>query len=208
MTLDRADLKEKLIILGITAGVFLPIRLAFTSLVSDDWIGSLGLMTIFAIFLVFLIKRKKLGKIGIMFERQIRKTIGGKTGKYIILFATFFLFYFGATLFFIDRGNTIYEEDKEIFYLSIIGEKGYNIDEISTYNLNGPKILENTNYENLQSIVNADYVFSIAYAVMNDMSQDWISHFVIVMFIEQIELIGLLFFYRKTFKPVLNVQSN
>lgn len=205
--MDRADLKEKLIILGITAGVFLPIRLVFTSLVSDNWLGSLGLMTIFAILLVLLIKRKKLGKIGIMFERQIRKTIVGKTGKYIILFALFFLFYFGTTLFFMDRGNTIYEEDKEIFYFAIIGEKGYDIDEISTYGLNGPKILKNTNYENLQSIANLDYVFSIAYAVMNDMSQEWISHFVILMFIEQIELIGLLLFYRKTFKPVLKVQT-
>jgi hypothetical protein len=206
--MDKADLKEKLIILSITAGVFLPIRLALTSIVSDDWLGSLGLMTIFAILLVFLIKRKKLGKIGIMFERQIRKTIGGKTGKYIILFALFFLVYFGTTLFLIERGNTIYEEDKGIFYYAIIGEKGYNIDEISTYSLNGPIILKNTNYENLQSIANLDYVFSIAYGVMNDMSQKWISHFVIVMFIEQIELIGLLFFYRNTFKPVLNVQSN
>ena len=206
--MDRADLKEKLIILGITAGVFLPIRLVFTSLVSDNWLGSLGLMTIFAILLVLLIKRKKLGKIGIMFERQIRKTIVGKTGKYIILFALFFLFYFGTTLFFMDRGNTIYEEDKEIFYFAIIGEKGYDIEEISTYNLNGPKILKNSNYENLQSIANLDYVFSIAYAVMNDMSQEWISHFVILMFIEQIELIGLLLFYRKTFKPVLKVQTN
>jgi hypothetical protein len=206
--MDRADLKEKLIILGITAGVFLPIRLVFTSLVSDNWLGSLGLMTIFAILLVLLIKRKKLGKIGIMFERQIRKTIVGKTGKYIILFALFFLFYFGTTLFFMDRGNTIYEEDKEIFYFAIIGEKGYDIEEISTYNLNGPKILKNSNYENLQSIANLDYVFSIAYAVMNDMSQEWMAHFVIVMFIEQIELVGLLFFYRSTFKPVLKVQSN
>jgi len=206
--MDIADLKEKLIILGITIGVFLPIRLVFTSLVSDNWLGSLGLMTIFAILLVLLIKRKKLGKIGIMFERQIRKTIVGKTGKYIILFALFFLFYFGTTLFFMDRGNTIYEEDKEIFYFAIIGEKGYDIDEISTYGLNGPKILKNTNYENLQSIANLDYVFSIAYAVMNDMSQEWISHFVILMFIEQIELIGLLLFYRKTFKPVLKVQTN
>ena len=90
--MDRVDLKEKLIILSITAGVFLPIRLVFTSLVSDDGLGSLGLMTIFAILLVFLIKRKKLGKIGIMFERQIKKTIGGKTGKYIMLFALFFIF--------------------------------------------------------------------------------------------------------------------
>jgi hypothetical protein len=43
-------------------------------------------------------------------------------------------------------------------------------------------------------------MFSIAYAVMNDMSDGWLEHVVMVMVVEQIELIGLLFFYRNIFK--------
>ena len=46
-----------------------------------------------------------------MFERQISKTICGKTGKYIIFFAIFFLFYFGATLFFIERGKELFSPE-------------------------------------------------------------------------------------------------
>ena len=198
--MEKADIQEKLIVVAITVGVFLPIRLLFTYFVSDSWLGSLGIMSAFAILMVFLIKKEKLGKIGKMFERQMRKTLVGKTGKYIIGFALFFLCYFGATLIFIDRGNTIYEEDKQIFFLSIIKENGYNIENISAYQLLGPAIIENTDSESLQSIIKLDYVFSIAYAVMNDMSEGWLAHFVMVMFVEQIEIIGLLIFFRTTFK--------
>ena len=49
-------------------------------------------------------------------------------------------------------------------------------------------------------------MFSIAYAVMNDMSDGWLEHIVMVMFVEQIELIGILFLYRNLFKPVTRVQ--
>ena len=60
----------------------------------------------------------------------------------------------------------------------------------------------------MQGLANIDYIFSIAYAVMNDMSNGWLSHFVIVMFVEQIELIGLLIFFRRTFKPIPQMQTN
>ena len=83
-----------------------------------------------------------------MFERQMRKTIGGRTGFYVIAFAVFFLVYFGGTLYFIERGNTLYGEDKEIFYLAIIKEKGYSLDDISAYEIIGPKIIEQNNSQN------------------------------------------------------------
>jgi len=209
--MERKDLKEKLIILGISIGIFLPIRLLFSALITDNWLGSLGVMSLFAILMVFLIKKKKLGAIGQMFERQMRKTIGGRTGLYIIYiiaFVVFFLVYFGGTLYFIERGNTLYGEDKEIFYLAIIKEKGYSLDDFSAYEIIGPKIIEQNNSQNLQGLANIDYIFSIAYAVMNDMSNGWLSHFVIVMFAEQIELIGLLIFFRRTFKPLPQMQTN
>jgi hypothetical protein len=206
--MDRDDLREKLIILGISVGVFLPIRIVFTSFVSESWLGSIGIMSGLAILLAVLIKKRKLGILGEMFERQMRKTIGGRAGKYIIALSIFFLLYFGATLYFIERGNSMYAEDTEIFFLSIINENGYNFEDFSTYQLIGPKIIENTESKNLQSIANIDYIFSITYAVMNEMSEGWLSHFVIVMFVEQIELIGLLIFFRKTFKQVPQISNN
>lgn len=197
--MEKNDIKEKLIVLCITVGLFFPVRIFFSSYVSDDWIGSLGIMSVLAVILVVLIKRKKLGWFGKIFENQMRKTVGGKTGKYLIGFAIFFLIYFGATLFFIDRGDTIYFEDKEVFFFAIMEEGGYNVSDLKSYDLIGPQ-LETLN--GLHVFSSLDYMFSIAYAVMNDMSDGWLEHIVVVMFVEQIELIGLLVLYRNIFKPI------
>lgn len=204
--MEKTDLKEKLIVLGVTIGIFLPVRIFFSSYVTDDWLGSVGIMSAFAILLVFLIKRKKMGRFGTIFEKQMRKTVGAKTGKYLIGFALFFLVYFGATMFFIDRGNSVYLEDKEIFYLAITQEDGYNINDLSTYELIGPQLASHTGEQNIRTLSSIDYMFSIAYAVMNDMSHGWLAHVVVVMFVEQIELIGLLILFRNMYKPISKVQ--
>ncbi len=205
--MEKNDLKEKVIVLGVTIGLFLPVRLFFSAYISENWIGSLGIMSVVAILLVVLIKRKKLGWFGVMFEKQMRKTVGGKTGKYLIGFAIFFLVYFGATLMFIDRGNTIYAEDAEIFYLAFMEKGGHNIDDISTYDLIGPHLATHKGSQNYNVISSIDYMFSIAYSVMNDMSDGWLEHLVVIMTVEQVELIGLLILYRNLFKPIQNVQT-
>ena len=204
--MDKNDLKEKAIIIGATIGLFLPLRLFFSSYISEDWIGSVGIMSALAILFVVLIKRKKLGWFGVMFEKQMRKTVSRKTGKYLIGFALFFLVYFGATLMFIDRGNTIYAEDAEVFYLAIMEKGGLDINDISNYELLGPQLATHEGLQNFNVISIIDYMFSISYSVMNDMSSGWLEHLLVIMSVEQIELIGLLIFYRKLFKPIQNVQ--
>ena len=204
--MKKNDLKEKAIVIGVTIGLFLPVRLFFSTYVSEGWIGSLGIMSAVAILFVILIKRKKLGWFGVIFEKQMRKTVGGKTGKYLIGFAIFFLVYFGATLMFIDRGSTIYADDAEIFYLAIMEKGGHGINDLSTYDLLGPHLATQKGSHNFNVISTIDYMFSIAYSVMNDMSSGWLEHLLVIMSVEQIELIGLLFFYRKLFKPIKNVQ--
>jgi hypothetical protein len=204
--MEKNDLKEKIIVFGATVCLFLPVRLFFSTYISENWIGSLGVMSALAILLVLLIKYKKLGRFGIIFEKQMRKTIGGKTGKYLIGFAIFFLVYFGATLMFIDRGNTIYAEDAEIFYLAIMEKGGYNMNDLSSYELIGPQLAYHQGSQNFNILSNFEYMFSIAYSVMNDMSNGWLEHLVVIMLVEQIELIGLLIFYRKLFKPISKVE--
>ncbi|MFB5631539.1 MAG: hypothetical protein ACE5RN_08110 [Nitrosopumilaceae archaeon] len=203
--MEKNDIKEKLIVIGATIGLFLPVRLFFSTHVSENWLGSLGIMSIMAIILVLLIKRKKLGSFGVIFERQMRKTVGGKAGKYLIGFAIFFLVYFGATLIFIERGSTIYAEDSEIFYLAIMEKGGHSLDNLAAYELIGPQ-LAGKGFQNNNIITSLDYMFSIAYSVMNDMSEGWLEHLLVIMSVEQVELIGLLIFYRNLFKPIHKVQ--
>jgi len=202
--MDRNDLKEKLIILSITTGIFLPIRLLFTAYVSENWLGSLGIVSVFGLLFVFLIKQNKLGWFGKMFEKQMKKTIGGKTGKYIIAISVLFLIYFGTSLYFIDKGNTVYFEDKEIFS-SVMSSNDFSIEDIPVEKLDGPQPL--LNIIDVQWIINFDYAISIAYAIMDDTTDGWLSHFIVVVFVEQLEMIGLLCFYRNTFRQKISVET-
>ena len=201
--MDRQDLKEKLIILSITTGIFLPLRIFFSAYVYDHWLGSLGFVSAIGILFVVLIKKNKLGKFGQIFERQMKKTIGGKTGKYIIGFSILFLVYFGASLFFVDRGQTIYEHDMEVFYSLIISGEEFKVENIPVEKLNGPiAIIETPGFLWVSSL---DYGLSIAYAMMDKASDGWLSHLIIVIFVEQLEVLGLLYFYRRTYKQVVSV---
>ena len=199
--MDKKDLTEKLIILGVTTGVFLPLRVFFSSYVWDHWLGSLGLVSALGILFVILIKKNKLGKFGEIFERQMRKTIGGKTGKYVIGISILFLVYFGASLYFIDRGETVYFHDKEIFYSIISSGKEFNVENIPTEKLHGPEPFMG---QNLMWISSLDYGLSIAYALMDDASDGWLSHLIVVIFVEQLEVLGLLYFYRRTYRQVVS----
>ncbi len=68
--MGKSDFKEKLIIAGFLIGIFLPIRLVFVEYVSDQWLGNFGLISAIGLVLLILMKKGKLGKI---FEKQIKK---------------------------------------------------------------------------------------------------------------------------------------
>lgn len=194
--MDKTDLKEKLIVLGAYSGIFLPIRIIFAAFVSDHWLGSVGLVSAFGVLMVVLIKKNKLGTFGKIFERQMKKTIGGKTGKYVIIFAVLFSLYFGTSLYLMERGNAIYLHDKEIFYEAIVNKEQFTIKDMPKESLYGPDTNE---VLNLNYIAGLDYALSISFAIMNDVTNGWLSHLVVVIFVEQIEVVGLLFFYKKTY---------
>jgi len=68
-----ADRKEFAIVFGVMMLVMLPVRILLVEYVSDDWWGSFGAISAIAILMVILVKKKKLGKFGEMFERQMLK---------------------------------------------------------------------------------------------------------------------------------------
>ena len=64
---------ESLIVFGIMTGLLLPARLLFVEFVSDDWLGSFGIITAISMSVIILAKKQKLGFFGSMLERQIYK---------------------------------------------------------------------------------------------------------------------------------------
>lgn len=203
--MDREDLKEKLAILSITTCIFLPIRVLFSAYVSEHWLGSLGLISVLGILFLYFIKKNKLGWFGRIFEKQMRKTIGGKTGKYIIGISVLFLVYFGLSLYFMDKGSTVYDEDKDIFFSAFLSNEVFSVQQIPIEQLKGPEL--SGSFEGVNWILKIDYALSIAFSIMNDSTDGWLSHFVVVIFVEQFEIMLMLIIYRKTYREKISMPT-
>ena len=67
--------------------ILVPLRIFSREIFADEWIGSLGMISIVFGAILFLSKKEKLGKFGEMFLRQIVKNHKGKK-KVIIYFQT------------------------------------------------------------------------------------------------------------------------
>lgn len=194
--MDKIDLKEKAIILGFTSAIFLPIRLALGQVLAENWFGMLGIASLISIILVILVKKEKIGNIGKIFTRQMTKAIWGKSAKIIIATLVIFSVYFGSTILLIEKGNTEYYSDKQVIS-SNIAEKKFDQKTMSL--LHGPKI-HDLGIVGVTQIQYLEYAFAISYAMLNDATNGWLINLHLILFVEQIEILGLLWFYRKMFK--------
>ena len=201
--IDVQDVKEKIFLMGITAGIFLPIRMLFVTYVTDDWLGSVGLLSVFGLGFIYLTQKRKLGHVGRIFEKQMRKTIGGRIGKYIVAFSILFLIYFGASIFFMDRGNSVYYYDKEILFSTLQDYQQLTRDNIPIEKLLGPEPIAG----GLSWISNVEYTLSVSLALMNDFSGGWMENLMFVVFVEQFEVIGILYFFRRRYNRQRQAQE-
>ena len=90
---------ESLLVFSIMTGILLPVRMLFVAYISDNWFGSLGIISTVLISMVILTKKKKLGFFGPMFERQIYKFQKGKRGLIIFGESVFLLLILGVMIF-------------------------------------------------------------------------------------------------------------
>jgi hypothetical protein len=191
--MNRADLKEKAVILGFTSAIFLPVRLVAGQFLLDHWLGMLGVASVISILLMVLVKKEKLGKIGPIFQRQMTKTLWGKSIRWIVLMLVVFSAYFGTTILLVEKGNTTYLADKQI-----IAQNFASMDRNIVSQLDGP---QTQNIEGISQIQFLEYFLAISYAMINDATNGWLVNMHWIMFIEQIEVLGLLWFYRRAFRP-------
>jgi hypothetical protein len=195
--MDTTDLKEKLALVGVTAAVFLPLRLIAGQYLTEHWLGNFGIAAMISVALVVLVKKDKLGAFGAIFKNQITKALWGRSAKVIIVTLIVFMCYFGTTVLLADRGNTVYHDDKELLFQSISGK---NLEAKPFLKLNGPQI-QNAQMFGLVQMQYLEYLFSISYALLNDATHGWLVNLHLILFVEQLEILGLFWFYRKLFRP-------
>lgn len=188
-------------------GLLLPARLLFVEFVSDDWLGSFGVITAISLSIIVLAKKKKLGFFGPMLERQIYKFQKGKRGIAIFGESVFLLLVLGTMIVAIDQGNSIHSE-----YML---QNSQNVPMIDS----PEKVLEITN-----EMTPTDWIvgfllapsalltefpkMSAAIASIDQSLDGWLMHFYTVGFVEYLELLGILIFYRVSFKRKISSATN
>ena len=189
---------ESIIVFAVFTGVLLPVRLLFVTYVSDNWLGSFGLISAISVGLIVLTKKEKLGAFGRMFDRQMNKIMTGKRGKFFFAEATLFLFILGGMIFAVEQGNSTYLDLKN----QLLAEHPEFSDPKQI--LEKSEVLEIQDYllgfvVMIASFFVAFPTFSAVLAVINHASDGWFLHFYTVAFVEYIELFGILVLYKLSF---------
>lgn len=199
MELINKDFKEWIIVGAIITGLLLPVRLLFVTYVSTNWLGSFGLVSLFSVVVLILVKKNKLGKFGEMFERQLIKTHQGKRRIFTYSAIGLTVIYLSFSVGSIELANNSYSDLKLKATNAL--EK-----EIDTSNLDDgiEMMTPQTITDNLDDYFLAflyDFrTIAITNAIINDMSHGFILHLHTVLLVEELEIVGILIFYRLTFK--------
>ena len=198
------DRKEFAIVFGVMMLVMLPVRILLVEYVSDDWWGSFGAISVIAILMVVLVKKKKLGKFGEMFERQMLKLHKrGLRQKIVFGNMIFALAITGLLIYSINVGDGIYLDQKNHIIEQAGGEEALKeklgsmdkmyaevtFDQILTAFIAIPTLL----------FTQFPY-FAGLWAIENDLTEGFLLHISTVAFVETLEFFGILMFYRFTLK--------
>jgi len=189
-------MKESIIVFGVLTGILLPVRLVFVSYFSDNWFGSFGLISAISITIVILAKKGKLGRFGKMFENQMLKLHRGKRRIFVYTLATFIVLYLSLSIYSINEGNSTFLEEKNLM-VQQLKENEITLQKMGS---DAPKL----SFEKIAKGVTAYVTFwfedfkeiAIVNAITNDYTDGYILHFHTVFLVEQLEIIGILVFYR------------
>jgi len=192
---------ESLIVFGVMTGLLLPARLLFVEYVSDNWFGSLGIISAISILVIILVRKKKLGFFGPMFERQMYKFQRGKRGLLVFGESLFLLLILGSMIFAIDQGNSVYSHLK---LQTMMNSPSTSSEQI----LESAKQWDASDW--FIAFLMVPVAFLTAFPQMSaviasvDQSLDgWLLHFYTVGFVEYLELFGILIFYKISFRKKL-----
>lgn len=192
---------ESLLCFGIMGVILLPARLLFVEYISDEWLGSAGVISIILISVIILAKKQKLGFFGPILERQIFKFQKGKRGIIVACESIFLLVLLGGMIFIIDQGNTNYQELK----LQIEQNDPSNSQVLKQTEDWGASEWFNNFLIIPIALITAFPQMSAAIASIDQQVDGWLLHFYTVGFIEYVEIVGILIFHRVSFRKKIKL---
>lgn len=191
-SIDKKDLREKAVTALFFAGVFLPVRLLFYTYVSQWWLGSFGMMTIILVSLFYLAKRGKLGRLGFVVMGQLDRMAKGKLGAGGLVAALFIIYFYSNMIYGIetapDQTKMLISSELEREGVRTIQDVGQKLPEarLEWTDIILGVILLVAPHEGAHSV----------YSVINDMSDGWALHFATVLLVQELEIAGLIIYFR------------
>lgn len=188
------DFKEKALTIAFFTGVFLPVRLVFYTFVSQWWIGSFGLITVMLITVMILANKNKLGRLGIIINKQVMSFSKGRFGKVSLIYLVFMIYLYSLFIYGVENPS----ERKEEFLATLEAEGITDLETASqaeNIGWSGP----GASLGILFSLIIITIPNSIGFAlfgIINDWTNGWMLHFATVFLIESLEVLGLVIYFR------------
>ena len=200
---NKTDVKEKLLTGIVFTGIFLPVRLLFYTYVTTWWLGSFGLVTGIMLVMLYLARKGKLGWLGKIVNRQVIRISKGKAGLATICLSIFLLTAFTNMLYGMSYPpQTAVQEIKQIL-------KDEGITDLKSYS----EMAKDVRFEwqelplgivavLLIMVVPTEPGYAL-FSILNGWSHGWLQHFFTVYLVQEIEVVGLVIYFRYFYKPSL-----
>lgn len=179
--------------------VLLPVRVLFVTYVSENWFGSFGMITLISVTIIILAKKGKLGWFGRAFQSEMFKVHKGKRRILVYTNLGIGLIFLTGTIYAIELGQTDFKQEVIVLKEQLPSE---DLDQII---VEAQKEVRWTDYPQaffllIFSFILRFDIFAIIMTTLNDLSNGYVAHFATVFLVEELEIIGMMIYYKITIK--------
>lgn len=186
------NIKERLLAGSIFLGILVITRTVFYHFFHNYWFGTVGILSAIVFALFYLSKKNKLGYVGKILYNQIYAKIHGKTFRTLLIQTIFAIYLFGMFTI----GGTHADQNTVQSYTTQLAKQ--NVTDTTTL-IKGEAKVHIDPFQIplmiLTLIIPNETLFS-AIAIINNFSHGWFISFTMLSFVEAIEFLGLLFYFR------------
>jgi len=194
----KSEIFETIIVFGFLLGILFPIRILFVEYVSDSWFGSLGILTLVYVILIILIRKKKLGRFGNMIAKQLFKIHKGKRRYFVYTNIAISTLFFSMAVYGMETAkDEIYTDKIDVFFNQLPQKDLTNPEEAQNYvSTELPKMSPDDIGSAVITIIFLPFTnheqFIVLWGLIDKITDGWFLNLSIVLFAEQLEVIGFL----------------
>jgi len=201
MSLARPSIKESIkewsVFFLIFTGLLFPLRFVFNNYLHHYWFGSLGILSIVTFTLFYLSNKNKLGYVGYVIKKRLVKRSKGKAFKAFLISSSLMIYMTGLIV----TGIIVADKQVTTSYVNQLAEQ--HVTTINQVTQIGQTDIQNNPPMILPSLLIVltpnPLMFQVA-DIMNQLSHGYAFAICSILFVEQLEFLGIILFFRYRFK--------